>query len=57
MDSYLASNGACDMVTWIVFKHHFLEVGPTQNWEAMALRMLATVDLLCLLPCGRTPHK
>ena len=45
MDSYVASNGSCFMVTWIIFKNHLLEVGLTQNWEIMALRMLPTVDL------------
>ena len=33
MDFYMASNGSCFMVTWIVFKDHFLEVGLTQNWD------------------------
>ena len=33
MDSYMASNGSCFMVTWIIFKNHLLEVGLTQNWE------------------------
>jgi hypothetical protein len=27
MDSYMASNGSCFMVTWTIFKHHLLEVG------------------------------
>ena len=31
MESYMASNGLCFMVTWTVFKNHLLEVGPTQN--------------------------
>ena len=31
MDSYMASNGSCFMVTWIIFKNHLLEVGLTQN--------------------------
>jgi hypothetical protein len=26
MDSYMASNGSCFMVTWIIFKNHLLEV-------------------------------
>jgi hypothetical protein len=47
MDFYMASNGF--MVTWIIFKNHLLEAGPTQNWETMALRMLTTVDLFILL--------
>ena len=31
IDSYMASNGPCFMVTWIVFENHFLEVGLTQT--------------------------
>ena len=53
MDSYMASNGSCFMVTWTIFKNHLLEVGLTQNRETMALRMLTTVDLL-YLSCVRT---
>ena len=45
MDSYMASNGSCFMVTWTIFKNHLLEVGLTQNRETMALRTLTTVDL------------
>jgi NADH:ubiquinone oxidoreductase subunit 2 (subunit N) len=45
MDSYMASNGSCSMLTWIIFKNHFLEVDPTQNRETMALRMLTIVGL------------
>ena len=44
MDSYMASNGSCFMVTWTTFKNHLLEVGLTQNRETMALRMLTTND-------------
>ena len=44
MDSYVALNGSCFMVTWTFSKHHFLEVGLTQNRETMALRTLTTVD-------------
>ena len=29
MDFYMASNGLCFMITWIIFKHHFLEAGLT----------------------------
>ena len=46
MDSYTASNGLWLMVTWTIFKNHLLELGLTQNWETMALQMLATVDFL-----------
>ena len=28
MDSCMTSNGSCFMVTWTIFKNHFLEVGP-----------------------------
>jgi hypothetical protein len=45
MDSYMASNGSCFMVTWTIFKNHLLEVGLTQNRETMKLRTLTTVDL------------
>jgi hypothetical protein len=46
MDSYMASNGSCFMVTWIIFKNYLLEVGLTQNHqETMALRMLTSIDL------------
>jgi hypothetical protein len=37
MDSYMASNGSCYMVTWNIFKNHLLEVSLTQNRETMAL--------------------
>ena len=40
MDSYMASNRSCFMVTWIVFKTHLLEVGLKHNWETMAPQML-----------------
>ena len=45
MDSYMASNGSCSMVTWIIIKNHLLEVGLTQNRETMALRTLTTIGL------------
>jgi hypothetical protein len=45
MDSYMASNGSCFMVTRTIFENHLLEVGLTQNREIMALRTLATDDL------------
>jgi hypothetical protein len=53
MDSYMALNGSCFMVTWIVFKNHLLDVGLTQNQETMALQMLTPVGLL-FLSCVRT---
>jgi len=51
MDSYMASNGSCFMVTWTISKNHLLEVGLTWNWETMALRMLTTVDLFYFIMC------
>ena len=50
-DSYMASNGLCFMVTWIILKNHLLEVDLTQNRETMALRTLTTVDLLYFITC------
>jgi hypothetical protein len=37
MDSYMALNGSCFMVTWISSENHPLEVGLTQNRETMTL--------------------
>jgi hypothetical protein len=51
MDSYMASNGLCFMVTWTLFKNHFLEVGLTQNHETMALWMYTTMDLFYFIMC------
>ena len=48
MDSYMASNGSCFMITWVVFKNHLLEVGLTQNRETMAL---TTVGLVYFIMC------
>ena len=45
MDSYMASNGSCFMVTINISKNHLLEVGLTQNQKTMALRSLITVNL------------
>ena len=56
MDSYMASNGSCFMVTWTVFKNHLLEVGLTQSWDIMAFQMLTTVDLLYFIMC-EDPHE
>ena len=49
MDSYIASNASCFMVTWTILKNHLLDVGLTQNRETMALRTLTTVGLLVYL--------
>jgi hypothetical protein len=35
MDFYMASNGSCIMVTWIIFKNDLLEGGLTQNRESI----------------------
>ena len=51
MDSYMASNGSCFMVTWTISKNHLLEVGLTQNRETMALRTLTTVGLFYFIMC------
>ena len=57
MDSYMASNGSCFVVTWTIFKNRLLEVGLTQNWqETMALRTLTTVDLFYYIMC-EDPHE
>jgi hypothetical protein len=56
MYSYMASNGSCFMITWIIFKIHLLEVGLTQNQETKALRMLTTVDLFYFIMC-EDPHE
>jgi hypothetical protein len=56
MDSYMASNGSCFMITWIVFKKYLFEVGLTQNQETMALRTLTTVDLFYSIMC-EDPHE
>ena len=31
MDSYMAWNGSCFIITWTIFKNHLLKVGLTQN--------------------------
>ena len=50
MDSYMASNRSCFMVTWTILKnHHLLKVGLTHNRETMTLWTLTTVDLLYLI--------
>ena len=50
MDSYMASNRSCFMVTWTILKNHLLKVGLTQqNRETMALRTLTIVNLFYLI--------
>ena len=56
MDSYMASIGSCFMVTWLIFKNHFMEVGLPQNRETMALQMHTTVELLYFIIC-ENPHE
>jgi hypothetical protein len=51
MDSYMVLYGSRFMVTWIIFKNHFLDVGLTKNRETMALRTLTTVDLFYFIMC------
>ena len=45
MNSYMALNGSCSVITWTILKHRLLEVGLTQSRETMALRMLTNVGL------------
>ena len=56
MDSYMASNGSCFMVTWTIFKTHLLKVGLSQNQETMALRTLTTVGLFHFI-MSEDPHE
>ena len=51
MDSHMALNGSCFMVTWTIFKNHSLEVGSTPNRETTVLRMLTTIDLFYFIMC------
>jgi len=51
MESYMASNGSCFMVTWPIFYNHFLEIGLSLNWETLALRNLTALDLLYFIMC------
>ena len=51
MDSYMASNGSCFMVTWTIFKNHWPhggQAGLPQNQEIMALGMLTTVGFILI---------
>ena len=56
MDAYVASNRACFMVTWTIFKYYLLDIGPTQNMETMALWTLTTVDIFYIIMC-EDPHE
>ena len=53
MDSYMASNGSCFMVTWTIFKNHLLEVGLTKigrPWHSEHSKPL----LYSIVSCMRT---
>jgi hypothetical protein len=54
--AYMASNGSCFMVTWIIFKNHFLEVGLTQYLETMTLWILSSVGLFHFI-MYKDPHE
>ena len=56
MDSYMASNGLCFIITWISFLNHLLEVRLIQNWETMALQTFTTVGLFYFIMC-KEPHE
>ena len=48
MDSYMASNGSCFMVNWIIFKNCLLEVGLIQHQETMTIQTLTTIFFFSL---------
>ena len=50
-DSYVASTGACFMVTWTIFKIHLLEAGLTQNRETIALQTVTTIGSFYFIMC------
>jgi hypothetical protein len=56
MDSYMAFDGSCFMVTWTTLKNHLLEVGLTQNRETMALQTLTTIGSFYFIMC-EDPHE
>ena len=56
MDSYMASYESWFRVIWIISKNHLLEVGLTQNLEAMALQMFRIVNLFSFIMC-EDPHE
>ena len=51
MDSCMASNASCFMITWFIFKNHLLEVSLTQNQETMGLQTLTTIDIFYFIMC------
>jgi hypothetical protein len=56
VDSYMALNRACFMLTWTIFQNHLLDVGLTQNRQTIALRTLTTVDIFYYIMC-ENPHE
>jgi hypothetical protein len=50
---YMAPNGSCFMVTWIVFKNHLLDVGLTQNWHPEHSQSV----VYSILSYVKTPHE
>ena len=56
IDTYMASNGSCFMVTWTIFTNNHLEGGLTQIQEIIALRTLTTVDFFYYIMC-EDPHE
>ena len=56
MESYMALNASCFMVTWIILKNHLLKVGLIQNQEAMGLQMLTINDSFYSIMC-EDPHE
>ena len=58
IDFFMASNGSCLMVTWVIFRNHFLEVSVTQNdWETIALWTFIIVALFCNFIMCKDPHE
>ena len=58
VDSYMASNGSCFMVTLTIFTKplFFLEGGITQNRETMALQTLTIIGLFYFVT-REDPHE
>ena len=57
MDSYMASNESCFVVTWTILENHLLEVGLTHNQETKALRMFTIIDLFYFIMCEDPLHE
>jgi hypothetical protein len=56
IDFYMASNGSCFMVTWVIFKNHLLEVGLIENRETMTLQIPTSIGLFYFIMC-EDPHE